>query len=295
VLWSLSRGLDEFPESPPPGLVTVPALKDGPAGYDAMAGYRATGDRAIRIDMLERLADMLRQENSRAGFEAKADMLSITGLSLEQFAQLMEGLGYRAEKGERAKVRPAPTSPEAVPAPDAAEAGTSEVIPAPEAPAADADSDALTGEAAPEIHHAPPEAAPAEPAAEERAPEVEPEAPAVTEAAETEVFYTFTWGGGNRARREQQGGRRGERPQGDRPKREGQGDRPRREGQAEGKPRGDRPWEGKADRGKGKGPKGKRPPREEGPRTFEARPERKDRIDPDNPFAAALMGFRTKD
>jgi ATP-dependent RNA helicase SUPV3L1/SUV3 len=142
-----------------------------------------------------------------------------------------------------------------------------------------------------------------EPMAEERAPEVEPEAPVVAEAAETEVFYTFTWGGGNRARREQ-GERRGGRPQGDRarregqddrPKREGQGDRPRREAGAEGKPRGDRPWEGKGDRGKGKGPKGKRPPREEGPRTFEARPQKKDRIDPDNPFAAALMGFRTKD
>jgi ATP-dependent RNA helicase SUPV3L1/SUV3 len=105
VLWSLAKGLQEFPESPPPGLVTVPALRDGPSGYDAMAGYRVTGERAIRIDMLERLADMLRQENSRAGFEAKADMLSITGLSLEQFAQLMAGLGYQAERGERAKVR----------------------------------------------------------------------------------------------------------------------------------------------------------------------------------------------
>ncbi len=73
-----------------------------------MAGYRAAGSRAIRIDMLERLADMLRAENSRAGFEAKADMLSITGMTLEQFADLMQGLGYTAEKGERAKVKAAP-------------------------------------------------------------------------------------------------------------------------------------------------------------------------------------------
>jgi ATP-dependent RNA helicase SUPV3L1/SUV3 len=34
-------------------------------------------------------------------------MLSITGLTLEQFASLMEGLGYRAEKGERPKVKAA--------------------------------------------------------------------------------------------------------------------------------------------------------------------------------------------
>ena len=57
VLWSISKGLDEFPESPPPGVVTVPAPKDALPGYFAMAGYRAAGERAIRIDMLERLAD----------------------------------------------------------------------------------------------------------------------------------------------------------------------------------------------------------------------------------------------
>jgi ATP-dependent RNA helicase SUPV3L1/SUV3 len=301
VLWSLSKGLQEFPESPPPGLVTVPALKDGPAGYDAMAGYRATGERAIRIDMLERLADMLRQENSRGGFEAKPDMLSITGLSLEQFAHLMDGLGYRAERGERAKVRAMPAADPGVAPAATVEEGMPEI--AEEVPVAEpADSDALTGESAP-VDAAPPEVAVTDPVAEEVA----------AEPAEMEVFYTFTWGG-NRGRREQ-GERRGPRReaqgervpregQGDRPKREGQGDRPRREAgdrpQGErpqgGKPRGDRPWEDKGDRGgKGKGPKGKRPPREEGPRVFEAKPQRKDRIDPDNPFAAALMGFRAKE
>jgi ATP-dependent RNA helicase SUPV3L1/SUV3 len=278
--------------------VTVPALKDGPQGYDAMAGYRATGERAIRIDMLERLADMLRQENSRGGFEAKADMLSITGLSLEQFAHLMEGLGYRAERGERAKVRAAPV---AAPA-EMAEEGMPEAVA--EAPAEGTTApDALTAESA-VVDAAEPEAAAADAAAADAA---EPVDAAPAEPAEMEVFYTFTWGG-NRGRREQ-GERRGPRRegQGERPRREGQGDRPRREageqGQGErpqgGKPRGDRPWESKGDRGdrggKGKGPKGKRPPREEGPRVFEARPQRKDRIDPDNPFAAALMGFRTKD
>ena len=98
VLWSLTQGLQEFPESPPPGLVTVPAVAQAPQGYHMMCGYRAAGDRAIRIDMLERLADMLRSEDSRGGFEAKADMLSITGMTLDQFADLMTGLGYKAEK-----------------------------------------------------------------------------------------------------------------------------------------------------------------------------------------------------
>ena len=108
VLWSLSKGLQDFPEAPPPGLVTVPTVADLPDGTYAMSGYRAAGDRAIRIDMLERLADMLRDQNTRAGFEATADMLSITGMTLDQFANLIEGLGYKAEKGEREKVKAAP-------------------------------------------------------------------------------------------------------------------------------------------------------------------------------------------
>jgi len=108
VLWGLWQGLDEFPQSPPPGLVTIPAPRDAPDGYGAMAGYRVAGARAIRIDMLERLADQIRGQDTRGGFEATADMLSITGMTLEQFAGLMEGLGYRAERGERVKPRKAP-------------------------------------------------------------------------------------------------------------------------------------------------------------------------------------------
>ena len=79
-----------------------------------MAGYRNSGARAIRVDMLERLADQLRSEDSRGGFEAKADMLSITGMTLEQFADLMQGLGYRFVRGERVKVKAKPVDPAAV-------------------------------------------------------------------------------------------------------------------------------------------------------------------------------------
>ncbi|WP_102109760.1 helicase-related protein, partial [Oceaniglobus roseus] len=119
VLWSLAKGLDDFPESPPPGLVTIPANPDLPDGAHIMSGYRPAGERAIRIDMLERLADMLRNRDSRAGFEATPDMLSITGMTLEQFAALMEGLGYRAERGERAKVKAVKTAQEPGETPDA--------------------------------------------------------------------------------------------------------------------------------------------------------------------------------
>ena len=177
VLWSLSKDLGEFPEAPPPGLVTVPSGEGVPQGYHAMAGYRAAGERAIRIDMLERLADMLRTEDSRGGFEANPDMLSITGMTLDQFADLMKGLGYNAERGERAKVAAeAPAEAAADAAPAEGEAPT-------ETPAEDA--------------------APAEEAAAEATP------------PEMDVFYTFTWGGrparqanrgGQKPRREGAGG-----------------------------------------------------------------------------------------
>ena len=104
VLWSLTNNIDEFPTAPPPGLVTVPTESLALSGVDMMSGYRSAGDRAIRVDMLERLADLLRSQDSKSGFECNSDMLSITGMTLEQFAGLMVGLGYKAEKGSRLKV-----------------------------------------------------------------------------------------------------------------------------------------------------------------------------------------------
>ena len=259
VLWSLWNGLQEFPESPPPGLVTIPNVAEVPKQHYTLAGYHPAGTRAIRIDMLERLADILRQKDSRAGFEATPDMLSITGMTLDQFADLMAGLGYRGEKAERPKLK-------------------AEVAKTPE----------ISAEAAAAI-------AAGVPIPEEvsiLAPVAEPEPEA---APEMEAFYTFTWapkprprperaprperkdGEGQRAPR---GDRpQGDRPQGDRPKREGQGDRPRHDGPKHDRPKGDR----RDDR------KGGKPPREDRQKSFEARPPRQEKpIDPDNPFAALL-------
>ena len=249
VLWSLANGKDEFPESPPPGLVTIPHIKDTPGEIYLMSGYKPAGDRAIRIDMLERLADLLRSEDSRSGFEANPDMLSITGMTLEQFANLMDGLGYKAERGEREKpvrVTEAPTETPETSAASPTEAATS---PTPETePTPESEAEPTPDKEATEDRTAPDTA------------ETEAPAEAVPEEDRIEVFYTFTWGG-NRGGNQQQ--RRGK-PQGKR----------------DGKPN-----------GKGK-------PRRDGgnkSRNFEARPPKKDKIDPDNPFAQALMGLKTKD
>ncbi|MGD9864202.1 MAG: helicase-related protein [Pseudodonghicola sp.] len=297
LLWSLAQGLDDFPSAPPPGLVTIPAVTDAPEGYDTMCGYRNAGERAIRIDMLERLADLLRGKDSRAGFEATPDMLSITGMTLDQFADLMQGLGYRAEKGERVKVKPTEA------APVAAEADVEAVVEAGAAvaPAADAEpvEDATAPEAAAEAAPVE-EAAVEEVAAEAPAVEAEPAAEPVAEAEaavdaavdapvevtaeagepETEVFYSFTWARSAPRGRPAQGGRG--KPAGDAPQGRGQGKGPGRD-----KPRGKKPQGG----GKPKG--GERAP-QQGAKTYSARPPKKEKpIDPDNPFAAALMGLKT--
>ncbi|MCI5084420.1 MAG: disulfide oxidoreductase [Rhodovulum sp.] len=236
VLWALAEKHDEFAESPPPGLVTIPVVEGVQDGYYTMSGYRAAGARAIRIDMLERLADLLRGQDTRGGFEATPDMLSITGMTLEQFADLMGGLGYSAERGERAKVKPAPQGDTA---PDAASS----------------DADAAPADAVAEET----------PAAEaEAAPVAEPEG-----EPEIEVFYTFKWAPRRPA---------GKGPRNNAGGRKGGGDR------AQGKPR-----------GKGK-PGGNRGGNDrQGAKTYSARPPKKEKpIDPDNPFAAALMGLRDK-
>jgi ATP-dependent RNA helicase SUPV3L1/SUV3 len=257
VLWSLWNGLQEFPESPPPGLVTIPNVADVPKSHYTLAGYHPAGTRAIRIDMLERLADILRQKDSRAGFEATPDMLSITGMTLDQFADLMGGLGYKGEKAERPKVKAeAPKAPEIS---EEAAAAIAAGVPIPE-----------------EVSILAPVAEP------------EPEA-----APEMEAFYTFTWAPKPRHARPERGPRperkegearapRGDRPQGDRPKREGQGERPQGDRPKHDRPKGDRP-DRRDDR------KGGKPNRDDRQKSFEARPPRAEKpIDPDNPFAALL-------
>lgn len=344
VLWGLAKGLDEFPESPPAGHVTVPATRDMPPGYYAMAGYRAAGERAVRIDMLERLADQLRDCDTRAGFEAVPAMLSITGLSLEQFAGLMTGIGYRAERGERPKVKAAPASQPSM-------AQTAEARPtgpvtgqAPLAPAEEAElpstapaeadaaltvgsgSVAVEAETPVPVVEAEPTASAEEAAAgsmpAEGAPETTSEAEMAalpTESAEVEVFYIFTRGarGPRRDRSGTDGAPAGDKGRGkarapgpERPaagpeesgaKPEGGEGRHRRG--RDGKP-GERGG-GKAG-GKGPGKQGAKAPRqpETKPQVFAATPPRDNAgakgagrgkgIDPDNPFAAALAGFKTK-
>jgi ATP-dependent RNA helicase SUPV3L1/SUV3 len=307
LLWSLFEDHEEVPSPPPAGQVTLPRIEGMPKGYWDKAGYRLCGSRAVRIDMLERLADMIRPMDAKEGFEATADMLSITGCTLDQFAEIMQGLGFHAEKGERAKPpRPAKDA-KGAPAPDGADAPAEA-----EAGAAVPSSDGSAGEAGPGAGAgAPPEtsetadaarapaadpadAASAEPAPAQPAPAgADPDtgAEAADAAAELETYYVFTLrprrpAGQRRRRQPDQQGASGEaRP----PRRErGQGDAAR-DGEA---PSGDGDAGGRG-KGKGKGPKGKGPRRGDGPQPDvqrqQGRPKGKPReekpVDPDSPFA----------
>lgn len=345
VLWSLAQGLDEFPDSPPPGLVTVPVPAGLPDGYHPMAGYHAAGTRAIRIDMLERLADILRAQDSRGGFEASPDMLSITGMTLEQFADLMGGLGYKAERGEREKAKPVVAkAPDGAAAAaegtdDAGSQGTDTVdatapeseapspesqVPEPTSDGADGTTDGATdgagdpagdpgagaqGSPSPEEDGPRSDAGDATGVADaDPVPAVEPEAASTSQEPETtgdaptegeadgptiEVFYTFTWAPrrrGNADRGDRRSRTRGKddgqsrsKSDGGKPRREG-GGKPRNDG---GKPRGGKG--GKRDGHKGGGK------RDQGAKVYSSKPQRKEKpIDPDNPFAAALMGLKDK-
>ena len=74
------------------------------------AGFYTTKNRAIRLDMLERLADLIRPalEQSKAqkskGFEASEAMMSIMGCGVEELAEILTALGYQSQDVELAQV-----------------------------------------------------------------------------------------------------------------------------------------------------------------------------------------------
>ncbi|MBS9722321.1 helicase [Tianweitania sp. BSSL-BM11] len=89
-----------------------------PAFYP-LAGYRQLGRRAVRIDILERLADLIRPALAwRAGsgtrpagaFDGQAfmttpQMMSILGANAEDIEEILKGLGYRGEARPAKDVR----------------------------------------------------------------------------------------------------------------------------------------------------------------------------------------------
>ncbi len=305
LLWALKNdGLDK------PGYGDlIPALAAGRTsvvadpGFERMfyklAGFRFLGKRAVRIDILERLADLIRPllqwkpgtsprpEGAYDGrrFVATTSMLSILGATPDDMEEILKGLGYRADAVSAAEAAAFLSAQE----PAAAEtqpAAVAEMSEGGEPRAEDAspvvaEDNAQSGEQA-------------QPAAETVAEAQEPQAQeaasgaAPVEAGEPEAPKpVLLWrpGGRNdnqRGGRPQQGerrpGARGEkRAEGDAGQR--QGARPNRENRRpEGKP--DRPGRGERNERQERGKAPQQPAR------FESKPPRKEKpIDPDSPFA----------
>ncbi len=105
---------DPMPVRPGQGLTSVPVDRSSPEGFYRLAGFKICGNRAVRVDMLERLADLIRARvfwRSQApadkrpegsveggGFTVISDMMSLVGCSGEEFADILKALGYRMER-----------------------------------------------------------------------------------------------------------------------------------------------------------------------------------------------------
>ena len=80
--------------SPPPGLVTLDYDKHISKRQYLVAGFFVAGSRAIRVDMLERLYFLIKENLKDEWTVVQPSMLSITGLGLENFAELIKSLRF---------------------------------------------------------------------------------------------------------------------------------------------------------------------------------------------------------
>jgi ATP-dependent RNA helicase SUPV3L1/SUV3 len=179
-LWMLrhggadARGLDDIAHLSSSGRTSIPVDESIPKALYRAAGYRVAGPRAIRVDILERLADIIRPAIAFRpgltpgtppagaftgdGFTVTGAMTSLAGCAGEDFAAVLKGLGYRSEKRPPMPAfavvplvisAAEPLKAEVVAEP--AEAGTDRIEPgeAGVAPPAEAPAPEVTAEAAP--------------------------------------------------------------------------------------------------------------------------------------------------
>jgi ATP-dependent RNA helicase SUPV3L1/SUV3 len=137
-LWAIkheapdAKGISDLLHLAASGRTSIPTDKETPKLLYRTAGYRVADERAVRVDILERLADLIRpalswRETSPGpkpdgvfdgrGFTVTGAMTSLTGASSEDFASILRSLGYRMDR----KPKPAePAAPVAVPPSEAA-------------------------------------------------------------------------------------------------------------------------------------------------------------------------------
>jgi len=148
ILWTLNRQLedrtanpfDAMPTPPAAGLTSVTIDPAASKEFYEAIGFRVCGPRAVRRDMLERLADVIRpiisERRYNGGVIIEPDMMSIMGCSAEEMAGILAGLGYRksVEKFSSDEIAQAERLAAAAKAPKAI-AATTPHVPATPAPA----------------------------------------------------------------------------------------------------------------------------------------------------------------
>jgi ATP-dependent RNA helicase SUPV3L1/SUV3 len=95
TLWAIHQGLADPPSPPPPGVVNIPVDPTLPPGYYLVVGYKPMGGRAIRIDMLERLSQIVRALDDVGPFCTNPDMMALLGAGEETLFEVLEALGFR--------------------------------------------------------------------------------------------------------------------------------------------------------------------------------------------------------
>ena len=217
-LWALrnggldQRGLDEIAHLAGSGRTSIKVDREIAKGLYRAAGFRVSGERAVRVDILERLADLIRPAIAYRpgttpgappdgtadgdGFVATVGMTSLVGCSGEDFASILKSLGYNSEArpGPAITVPLVPAAATAPAAPTAAEASSEEAV------AAQADAAEPVGDEAPAAegvettadHADAAEEAPAAPEAEPAEGETADESAGTPVDAATEALATET-------------------------------------------------------------------------------------------------------
>src|SRR5690242_2930157 len=156
-----AKGVGELLHLAASGRTSIPVDKETPKALYRASGYRVCGERAVRVDILERLADLIRPALAwREGASSKPPgafdgrsftvtqaMTSLTGSSGEDFASILRALGYRMDRRpkppEEKKPEPAAEATPTAPSDAAPAEATSDAAPAVESAAADAAEPAI--------------------------------------------------------------------------------------------------------------------------------------------------------
>jgi ATP-dependent RNA helicase SUPV3L1/SUV3 len=94
LLWALFNDQERLPEIPPAGICTIKVDKKASRIFYEVTGYRVVGENAVRLDMLERLANAAREVSMKGPFPMDPDLMSLVGTSGADFIEIMKYLGY---------------------------------------------------------------------------------------------------------------------------------------------------------------------------------------------------------